>query len=162
MGACHQILQLAMPTTHTMVQMCWPAHTNEFITPQGDSSTHITITDHAHNPFNTHHESALTSLPSHNTQPSTTDHNDMPANCPTPTPLHSHGYTSLPLPELRQQEIRIISHNINTLHTTTVAELGATFDSYSEFQPMIIGLQEMNKNWSLYDKTEAPLRTIVN
>ena len=27
---------------------------------------------------------------------------------------------------------------------------------------MILGLQEMNKNWSLYDKTEAPLRTIVN
>ena len=43
-----------------------------------------------------------------------------------------------------------------------MAKLGATFDSYSAFQPTIIGLQEMNKNWSLYDKTEAPLRTIVN
>ena len=43
-----------------------------------------------------------------------------------------------------------------------MAELGATFNSYSEFQPMIIKLQETNKNWALYDKTEALLRTIVN
>ena len=131
-------------------------------TPQGDPPIHTTIIDHTHNPFTPHHDPSLTSPPTCNAQPRTIYHDDVPADCPTPIPSHSHGYTSLPLPELRQQEIRIISHNINTLHTTTTAKLGATFDSYSEFQPMIIGLQETNKNWSLYDKTEALLRTIVN
>ena len=130
--------------------------------PQGDQHIHNTIIDHAHNPSNPCHAS---SLPSH-TMP--TAHsimippNNMPTNCPTTIPSNLHGYTTLPLPELTQQDIRIISHNINTLHTTTMAELGATFDSYSKFQPTIIGFQETNKNWNLYDKTEAPLRTIVN
>ena len=128
--------------------------------PQGDQSTH-TI-DHAHNPFNPHHESTSSSLTTLNAHLPTIYPDDAPTDCPTSIPSNSHRYTSLPLPELNQQDIRIISHNINTLHTTTTAELGATFDSYSEFQPMIIGLQETNKNWSLYDKTEAPLRTIVN
>ena len=68
----------------------------------------------------------------------------------------------LPLPELASADIWLISHNINTLHTTTSAELGATFDSYNMLQPMILGLQETNKNWSKYDKTEGQLRTIVN
>ena len=130
--------------------------------PQGDHYIHNTIINHTHNPSNPHHASTS---PSH-TMP--TAHStmicsdDMPTSCPTPISLTLEEYTPLPLPELTPQDIRIISHNINTLHITTMAELGATFDSYSEFQPTIIGLQEMNKNWSLYDKTEAPLRTIVN
>ena len=131
-------------------------------TPQGDHSIHTTIIDHAHNPFNPHHESTLPSLTTPNAHPPTIFPDDTPTDCPTPIPSNLHSYTSLPLPELNQQDIRIISHNINTLHMTTTAELGATFDLYSEFQPTIIGLQETNKNWSLYDKTEAPLRTIVN
>ena len=42
-----------------------------------------------------------------------------------------------------------------------MAKLSATFDLYSEFTPMILGLQETNKNWKLYDRTEGPLRDIV-
>ena len=91
-----------------------------------------------------------------------------PHTPPITTPPHSapstnlHGYTTNPLPELAPTEIRLISHNINALHTTTQAELGAIFDSYATFQPTVIGLQETNKNWSQYDKTEGPLRDIVN
>ena len=73
-----------------------------------------------------------------------------------------YGYTTTPLPELAPTDIRLLSHNINTLHTTTQAELGAIFDSYATFHPTVIGLQETNKNWSQYDKTEGPLRDIVN
>ena len=63
----------------------------------------------------------------------------------------------MPLPELASTNLRLLSHNINTLQMTTSAELGATFDTYEALQPTIIGLQETNKNWSLYDKTEGPL-----
>ena len=45
----------------------------------------------------------------------------------------------------------------------TTAELGAIFDSaYATLNPTIIGLQETNKNWSLYDKTEIPLWNVIN
>ena len=74
----------------------------------------------------------------------------------------SHGYTPLPLPPIHNTNIHIISHNINTLHTTTTAELSATFDAYYSLQPTIMGLQETNKNWSIYNKTEGPLQTIIN
>ena len=131
--------------------------------PQGDHSTHThtTIINHAHNLFNTRHESTSPSQ-TPTAHPTMIFPADMPTKCPTSIPSNIHGYTSLQLPELNQQDIRIISHNTNTLHTTTMAELGAPFDSYSEFQPTIIGLQETNKNWSLNDKIEAPLWTIVN
>ena len=83
-----------------------PPVTKDYLhTPQGDLSTHITITDHAHNPFNTHHDITTMTSPSHTAQPDTTDQSDTPTECPTPNPPHTHGYTSLPLPELRQQEI---------------------------------------------------------
>jgi hypothetical protein len=61
-------------------------------------------------------------------------------NC-TPQSL---GYTNLPLPDLIPTDICLLSHNINTLHTTTTAELGITLDLYNELDPTIIGLQECN------------------
>ena len=83
------------------------------------------------------------------TQPLSNEHS------PDPTP--PYGYTTLLLPELAPIDLHLLSYNINILHTMTSAELGATFNSYEVFQPTIIGLQETNKNWSLYDKTEGPL-----
>jgi hypothetical protein len=75
------------------------------------------------------------------------------------TPIHTPpGYTHLPLPPLSPTDIRLLSPNINTLHTITPPELGATLDLYQELDPTIIGLQECNKNWKKYDKTEGPLR----
>ena len=73
-----------------------------------------------------------------------------------------YGYATMPLPELAHTDLRLLSHNINTLQTTTSAEIGATFDAYEALNPTIIGLQETNKNWTIYDKTEGPLRTIIN
>ena len=140
-----------------------PSVTKDYLhTPPGDSSTHNIITNHAHNPFHTPHSSTTMTSLSHTAQPTITDPTDIPNTHPNSNPPRTHGYTPISLPDLRPQEIRIISHNINSLHTTTTAELGATFDSYNAFQPTILGLQETNKNWTLYDKTEAPLRTIVN
>jgi hypothetical protein len=78
------------------------------------------------------------------------------------TPANTNGYTKLPLPTLLPTDIRILSHNINTLHTTTPAELGATLDLYQELDPTIIGIQECNKNWSKYTTTEGPLRDALN
>ena len=82
-------------------------------------------------------------------------------NTPHSTP-HAIGYTHPPLPSLNLTDIRILSHNINTLHTTSQAELGTTLDLYQELTPTILCLQECNKNWSLYDKTEGPPCDTVN
>jgi hypothetical protein len=54
---------------------------------------------------------------------------------------------------LRPTDIRVLSHNINTLPTTSVAELGAPVDLYHNLSPSIIGMQEPNKNWTCYDST---------
>ena len=68
-----------------------------------------------------------------------------PDTQPLPTtPTNSNGYTQLPLPSLLPTDIRILSHNINTLHTTTHAKLGATLNLYQELDPTIIGIQECN------------------
>ena len=100
--------------------------------------------------------------PTSNPAPRSTSTPPTPTPSPTPDPMTAnHGYAHLPLPTLSTTDIRILSHNINTLHTTTTAELSATFDLYSEFTPTILGLQETNKNWKLYDRTEGPLRDIV-
>ena len=95
--------------------------------------------------------------------PHTTPFTHTPPTQDTPTPANTNnnGYAHLPLPTLRTTDIRLLSHNINTLHTTTQAELGATFDLYQEFDPTIIGIQECNKNWTVYDKTEGRLRDVT-
>ena len=59
------------------------------------------------------------------TQPVSNEHS------PNPTP--PYGYTTLPLSDLAHTDLHLLSHNNNTLHTTTSAELGATFDSYTVF-----------------------------
>ena len=98
--------------------------------------------------------------------------NDPHHNTPTPPPTHhitpplltatiTNGYAHLPLPTLHQTDVRLISHNINTLHTSTQAELGTTFELYQNFDPTILGIQECNKNWSIYDRTVAPLRDVI-
>ena len=91
---------------------------------------------------------------------------------PPPTTRHTtpllhttttkNGYAHLPLPILPPTDVRLLSHNINTLHTSTQAELGATFDLYQDFSPTILGIQECNKNWSINDKTVAPLRDVIH
>ena len=94
-----------------------------------------------------------------------TDNNNTTYNLQTPptqTPPTQNGYAHTPLPTLHETDIRLISHNINTLHTTSEAELGTTFDLYKAFNPTIIGLQECNKNWTQYDTTEGPLWNTMN
>jgi hypothetical protein len=113
--------------------------------PQSDPPTN---TPHQHQP------TLHTTTPHHHTPPPTNIH-----HTPTTTP---QGYATLPLPTLRNTDIRLISHNINTLHTTTTPELEATIASYQAFDPTILGLQETNKNWTQYDKTELPLRTTLH
>ena len=141
--------------------------------PHGDLHPH---TSHAHQfttPTHTPHTSAtahdtqihihsISSIQAPNMTPAAIDATQTPSNEHGPDPTTLYGYTTLPLPELAPTDLRLFSHNINTLHTLTSAKLGATFDSYETFQPTIIGLQETNKNWSLYDKTEGPLQTIIN
>ena len=101
------------------------------------------------------HAPNMTNAAINATQPLSNEH--------SPDPTSPYGHTTLPLLDLAPTDLRLLSHNINTLHTTTSAELSATFDSYKVFQPStIIGLQETNKNWSLYDKTEGPLQTVIN
>jgi hypothetical protein len=96
--------------------------------------------------------------PSTHTTPPTPPPPSNQSSLPTPP---TTGYTHPPLPPLLPTDIRILSHNINTLPTTSPAELGATFDKYQELDPTILCLQECNKNWSQHDKTEGPLRTTV-
>lgn len=71
------------------------------------------------------------------------------------------GYTRLPLPTLQPTEIRIFSHNINSLPTTSIEELGASFDMYRNLNPTILGLQETNKNWSKFDPTVGRVKQCV-
>ena len=110
----------------------------------------------------TTHTPSISSLNAPHMTDTTTNTTPMPSPDPSPKPLTTYSYTTLPLPALAPADLWFISHNINTLHTMTSAELRATFDSYKALQPTIIGLQETNKNWSLYDKTEGPLWTIIN
>jgi hypothetical protein len=105
-----------------------------------------------------------THMPPRVNTPSPSPHTPPPSPTPpstTPSPNDHHGYSHLPLPTLHPTDIRLISHNINTLPTTTQAELGATFDLYQAFDPTIIGIQECNRNWSLYDKTDGPTRDVI-
>jgi hypothetical protein len=71
------------------------------------------------------------------------------------------GYMCLPLPTLKPTEIRVFSHNINSLPTTSTAELGASFDMYRNLNPTILGLQETNKNWSKFDLTVGRVKQCV-
>jgi hypothetical protein len=94
---------------------------------------------------------------------------------PTTTPSHpdhqphhtttatiNNGYAHLLLPTLHQTDVRLISHNINTLETSTQAELSTTFALYQDFvEPTILGIQECNKNWTIHDRTGAPLRDVI-
>ena len=122
-------------------------YTPTTIIPPTTTTTHTPTT---HTPF-------ISSINTPNMTPAITETTPMLSPEPSPDPSPMYGYTTLLLPDLAPTDLQLLSHNINTLHTMTTAELGATFDSYDTFQPTIIGLQETNKNWSLYDKTEGPL-----
>jgi len=94
--------------------------------------------------------------------------NTPPPHQRTPSPTLTHtaatlenGYATLPLPTLCDTDIRLISHNINTLPTTTNIELETTFVDYKAYDPTVIGLQECNRNWNNYIQTEQPLRTVL-
>ena len=125
--------------------------------PHCISTTHIT-----HPTISTLNEPYIHTTPM-STQPANpmTDACSMTAPTPNPEPNPEptilYEYATMPLPELAPADLRLLSHNINTLQTTTSAELGATFDAYEALNPTIIGLQETNKNWTIYDKTEGPL-----
>ena len=88
--------------------------------------------------------------------------NQQPPAPITPTQIINAGYTEPPLPELQNTDIRVISHNVNTLPTNTPAELGATIDYYRQLNPTILCLQETNKNWTKYDHTKKPLRESID
>jgi hypothetical protein len=77
---------------------------------------------------------------------------------PNMTPQHTDGYTRPPLPTLAPTDIRVLSHNINTIPTSSPAELGVSFDLYRNLNPSIIGLQETNQNWSKYDETTGRVK----
>jgi hypothetical protein len=107
------------------------------------------------------------------THPTPLTDNDTPPNShtpnspptpppPTPTQNLQAGYTALPLPILQPTEIRVLSHNINTLPTSSPAELGASFDLYRQLNPSIIGLQETNKNWKKYDATVGRVKQCID
>jgi hypothetical protein len=51
-----------------------------------------------------------------------------------------------PPPTLAPTKIRILSHNVNTLPTTSPAELDISFDLYCNLNPLIMEIQEMNPN----------------
>ena len=134
--------------------------------PTPHTSHYIPITHNTHTTSTITHDTTTATTPMSQTTENST--NNATTNVPPLTPDTSlepsinYGYATMPLPELAPTDLGLLSHNINTLNTTTSAELGATFDTYEALQPTIIGLQETNKNWSLYDKTEGPLRTIIN
>jgi hypothetical protein len=62
---------------------------------------------------------------------------------------------------LEPTEIRVLSHNVNTLPTTSIKELGASFDPYQNLNPTMIGMQETNKNWSKYDPTVGRVKQCI-
>jgi hypothetical protein len=116
----------------------------------------------SHRPTHITHQN-MSNIPTHETittttTPTHTDTHPTPPTTPTPTQQLAAGYTHLPLPMLQPTDIRVLSHNINTLPTTSVAELGASLDLYSNLTPTILGMQEMNKNWKCYDATVGRLR----
>jgi hypothetical protein len=96
--------------------------------------------------------------PQHSTHPNTPITTSLQNGTATETQNICAGYTRLPLPTLRPTKIRIFSHNINTLSTTSIEELGVSFDMYRHLNPSIIGLQETNKNWSKYDATRGRVK----
>ena len=112
---------------------------------------------------NSHTPTSLLTPPILPTMPTTTTptNNTPPPNTNNPTPIQNHidsGYTVLPLPNLLPTDIRVLSHNINSLPTASEAELGASFDLYHQLNPSVIGLQETNKNWTFYDATVGRIR----
>jgi hypothetical protein len=66
-----------------------------------------------------------------------------------------------PLPPLAPTDIRVLSHNINTIPTSSPAELGVSFDLYRNLNPSIIGLQETNQNWSKHDETTGRVKQCI-
>jgi hypothetical protein len=58
-------------------------------------------------------------------------------------------------------EIRVFSHNIDSLPTTSTEELGASFDMHQNLNTTILGLQETNKNWSKFDPTVGRVKQCV-
>ena len=136
--------------------------------PHGDLHTHTYHAHHytqpSHIPYTSAtihatqlHIQSTPSIHALNTTNAVINATQLPSTEHIPDPTPPYSYTTFPLPDLAPTDLCLLSHNINTLHTTTPAELSTTFDSYEVFQPTIIGLQETNKNWSLYDKTEGPL-----
>jgi hypothetical protein len=93
-----------------------------------------------------------------NTPTANPPNSDPPIITPYTTPHPRNGYVALPLPTLKPTEIRVLSHNINTLPTSSPAELGVSFDLYRNLNPSILGLQETNKNWSKYDATVGRMK----
>ena len=82
----------------------------------------------AHTPFSDPHHHTLTPPTIH------------PITPPLLTTTTNNGYAHLPLPTLPQTDVRLLSHNINTLHTSTQAKLSATFALYLDFDPTIPGI----------------------
>ena len=104
---------------------------------------------HLHTATNTNEQNNNTDAPPNPSTPTTN----------TPTQNINDGYTPPPLPTLLPTDIRVLSQNINTLPTSTPAELEATLAIYKKHNPTIIGLQETNKNWSVYEATIGRLRS---
>ena len=155
------------PTTqhNYLPTMPTPCPTHDYTIPTSQPTSHTTHIPPHNSPTSSDTSSSTTISTDHLTTlhpRETTNIMLPPSPIVSPNPQNYYGYTPLPLPALAPTDLQLISHNINTLHTMTTAELGATFDSYATLNPTIIGLQETNKNWSLYKKTEGPLWNVIN
>ena len=125
-------------------------------TPRSDGHTTTTHTQPPNH--NTNHTTPINTT--HTNQTPTIPQNPHPPTANINQQIDA-GYTVLPLPTLLPTDLRVLSHNINTLPTASQAELGASFDLYHRLNPSIIGLQETNKNWTLYDPTVGRLKQCI-
>ena len=110
-------------------------------------------------------------------QPPQMPHTDTTSTTPTPpmtaetttppTTTHTYEpdkspYSKYPLPPRQKNHIRIIFNNTNSLQTESPAELTAKIKQYQSYEPTVLGLIEMNRNWARIDQTTKPLQTTLN
>ena len=110
-------------------------------------------------------------------QPPRMPHTDTTSTTPTPPmtaetttpPATTHTYepdkspySKYPLPPRQKNHIRIIFNNTNSLQTESLAELTAKIKQYQSYEPTVLSLIKMNRNWAHIDQTTKPLQTTLN
>ena len=95
------------------------------------------------------------------TPPMTAETTTAPATTHTYKPDESP-YSKYPLTPRQKNHIRLIFNNMNSLQTKSPAELTAKVKPYQSYEPTVLGLIEMNRNWACTDQTTKPLQTTLN